>query len=54
MEVENFLLISALTGLARDHPQSYHYFMFHNFFHHIDIDPVNVHLLDGGLWGCER
>jgi len=42
------------VGLARDHPQSYHYFMFHNFFHHIDIDPVNVHILDGNAPDLEK
>jgi len=35
------------VNLARDHPESYHYFMWHNFFKHIDIDPKNVHILDG-------
>ncbi len=35
------------VGLPKDHPQSYHYFMFENFFKHIDIDPKNVHILDG-------
>uniref|UniRef100_A0A914DJH0 Glucosamine-6-phosphate isomerase n=1 Tax=Acrobeloides nanus TaxID=290746 RepID=A0A914DJH0_9BILA len=35
------------VGLPRDHPESYHSFMFHNFFRHIDIDPKNVHILDG-------
>uniref|UniRef100_A0A1Q3FD50 Glucosamine-6-phosphate isomerase n=1 Tax=Culex tarsalis TaxID=7177 RepID=A0A1Q3FD50_CULTA len=35
------------VDLARDHPESYHYFMWHNFFKHIDIDPQNVHILDG-------
>lgn len=34
-------------GLPRDHPESYHYFMFNHFFKHIDIDPANVHILDG-------
>ncbi|KAH8864424.1 Glucosamine-6-phosphate isomerase [Schistosoma japonicum] len=34
-------------GLSHDHPQSYHYYMYHNFFKHIDIDPKNVHILDG-------
>lgn len=33
--------------LPRDHPESYHYFMWNNFFKHIDIDPENVHILDG-------
>jgi len=34
-------------GLPRDHHESYHYFMWHNFFKHIDIEPKNVHILDG-------
>ncbi len=34
-------------GLDEKHPQSYHYFMWSNFFDHIDIDPKNVHILDG-------
>merc|ERR1712150_433967 len=29
------------------HKESYHHFMFHNLFKHIDIDPKNVHILDG-------
>ncbi|MGP1529314.1 MAG: glucosamine-6-phosphate deaminase [Treponema sp.] len=35
------------VGLAADHPQSYHYFMYTNFFNHIDIKPENVHILNG-------
>ena len=35
------------VGLAADHPQSYHYFMCHNFFSHIDIREQNVHILNG-------
>ena len=35
------------VGLPRDHPESYHTYMWTNFFKHIDIDPANVHLLDG-------
>ncbi len=34
-------------GLPRDHEQSYHSFMWTNFFGHIDIKPANVHILDG-------
>ena len=34
-------------GLPPEHPQSYHYFMHENFFKHIDIQPQNIHLLDG-------
>ncbi|THH06960.1 hypothetical protein EW145_g3710 [Phellinidium pouzarii] len=35
------------VGLPRDHPESYHTFMFREFFSHIDIPPTQVHLLDG-------
>ncbi|KAF9191511.1 Glucosamine-6-phosphate isomerase 2 [Haplosporangium sp. Z 767] len=35
------------VGLPRDHPESYHSFMWSNFFKHIDILPENVHILDG-------
>ena len=34
-------------GLPPAHPQSYHYFMWENFFKHIDIQPQNTHLLNG-------
>ncbi|CAB3977653.1 glucosamine-6-phosphate isomerase 2-like [Paramuricea clavata] len=35
------------VDLSRDHPESYHSFMWENFFKHIDIEPKNAHLLDG-------
>lgn len=35
------------VGLAEDHPQSYHSFMWNNFFGHIDIKPENVNILNG-------
>ncbi|XP_044254091.1 glucosamine-6-phosphate isomerase isoform X2 [Tribolium madens] len=35
------------VNLPRDHPESYHYYMWNNFFKHIDIDPQNAHILDG-------
>lgn len=35
------------VGLNKVHPQSYHYFMWDNFFNHIDIHPHNVHILNG-------
>ena len=34
-------------GLDARHPQSYHYFMWENFFKHIDIKRENVHILNG-------
>ncbi|XP_044748428.1 glucosamine-6-phosphate isomerase [Coccinella septempunctata] len=33
--------------LERNHPESYHYYMWNNFFKHIDIKPENAHILDG-------
>ena len=33
--------------LPEDHPESYHSFMWTNFFSHIDIKPENVHILNG-------
>merc|ERR1712088_598110 len=35
------------VGIAEDHPESYHRYMFDNFFKHIDIDPNIAHILDG-------
>ncbi len=35
------------VGLARDHEQSYHYFMHENLFKHINIPPQNIHIPSG-------
>ena len=35
------------VGIAEDHPESYHYFMHHHLFDHIDIKPENVNILNG-------
>jgi len=35
------------VGLPKNHPQSYHSFMWNNFFSHIDIQEGNVNILDG-------
>ena len=35
------------VGIPKDHPQSYHHFMWTNFFKFVDIVPSNVHILDG-------
>lgn len=35
------------VGLPRDHPESYHSFMWKHLFMHVDIKPENVHLLNG-------
>ncbi len=45
-------------GIPRDHSESYHTFMWNNFFSHIDILPENVNILDGNAADvaaeCER
>lgn len=35
------------VGLEESHPESYHSFMWSNFFSHIDIKAENVHILNG-------
>ncbi|KAI9371939.1 hypothetical protein BJX61DRAFT_480693 [Aspergillus egyptiacus] len=35
------------VGLPRDHPESYHSFMYKHFFSHVDIPPQNINILDG-------
>jgi len=35
------------VGLAASDTQSYHHFMHHHFFNHVDIQPHNIHLLNG-------
>ncbi|GHU84930.1 glucosamine-6-phosphate deaminase [Spirochaetia bacterium] len=35
------------VGLSADHPQSYHRFMWDNFFSQVDIRKENVHILNG-------
>jgi len=35
------------VGLREDHPESYHSFMYTNFFNHIDIPKESIHILDG-------
>lgn len=46
------------VGLAESHPQSYHYFMFDNFFNHIDINRENINILNGNaadlMAECQR
>ncbi|XP_030620837.1 glucosamine-6-phosphate isomerase 1 isoform X2 [Chanos chanos] len=44
---DKFFTLGLPTGLPRDHPESYHSFMWNNFFKHIDIRPENTHILDG-------
>lgn len=35
------------VGIPREHPESYHTFMYKHFFSHVDVQPQNVNLLDG-------
>lgn len=35
------------VGLPEEHPESYHSFMWNNFFNHINIKPENVNILNG-------
>uniref|UniRef100_A0A3Q3GYB4 Glucosamine-6-phosphate isomerase n=1 Tax=Labrus bergylta TaxID=56723 RepID=A0A3Q3GYB4_9LABR len=44
---DKYLTLGLPTGLPRDHPESYHSFMWNNFFKHIDIKAENTHILDG-------
>ena len=41
------------VGLPRAHPESYHSYMWNNFFKHVDIDPANAHILDGNAQDLE-
>ncbi len=40
-------------GLPEDHPESYHFYMFSNFFNHMDIAKENVHILNGNAPDAE-
>lgn len=42
------------VGIQQDHPQSYHTFMWDNFFSHIDILPENVNILNGNAPDLEK
>ncbi len=35
------------VGISEDHPESYHYFMHHHLFSHIDIPKENINILNG-------
>ena len=42
------------VGLPEDHPESYHYFMWHHLFRHVDIPRENVNILDGNAKDLEK
>ena len=41
-------------GLPKEHPESYHSFMWNNFFKHIDIQEDNVNILNGNATNLEQ
>lgn len=41
------------VGLPESHPESYHSFMYNNFFNHIDIPRENIHILNGNAKDLE-
>ena len=41
-------------GIPKDHPESYHSFMWNNFFSHIDIKKENVNILNGNANDLEK
>ncbi|HVO75958.1 MAG TPA: glucosamine-6-phosphate deaminase [Ignavibacteriaceae bacterium] len=42
------------VGLPENHPESYHSFMWNNFFSHIDINKKNVNILNGNAKDLEK
>ncbi|KAK6064142.1 glucosamine-6-phosphate deaminase [Seiridium cupressi] len=40
-------------GIPRDHPESYHSFMWKNFFSHVNVKPGNVNILNGNAPNLE-
>ena len=41
------------VGLPKEHSESYHSFMWNNFFSHVDINPENVNILNGNAADLE-
>lgn len=41
------------VGIPRDHPESYHSFMWKHFFSHVNVNPNNVHILNGNAPNLE-
>jgi len=41
------------VGIPRDHPESYHSFMWKNFFSHVNVNPNNVNILNGNAPNLE-
>lgn len=45
--------LNEYRNLPKDHPESYHHYMWNNLFRHIDIDPKNANTLDGNAVDLE-
>ncbi|KAL6705742.1 Glucosamine-6-phosphate isomerase (Glucosamine-6-phosphate deaminase) (GNPDA) (GlcN6P deaminase) [Coniothyrium glycines] len=41
------------VGIPRDHPESYHSFMYKHFFSHVDVKPDNINILNGNASDLE-
>ncbi len=41
------------VGLPESHPESYHSFMYNNFFNHVDCPKENIHILNGNATDIE-
>lgn len=42
------------VGLPESHPESYHSFMWNNFFNHVDVDKKNVNILNGNAKDLQK
>ncbi|MGE5352172.1 MAG: glucosamine-6-phosphate deaminase [Acidobacteriota bacterium] len=42
------------VGIPEDHPESYHSFMWNNFFKHVDVKKENVNILNGNAEDLEK
>ena len=42
------------VGIPENHPESYHSFMYKNFFHHVDIEAANINILNGNAEDLEK
>ena len=42
------------VGIPEDHPESYHSYMWNNFFSHIDIDKSSVNILNGNAKNLDK
>lgn len=40
-------------GIPREHPESYHSFMYKHFFSHVDVKPGNINILNGNASDLE-